>query len=409
MEDSVFERGYQLFQVQKFDAAIEYLQQALQQDPDHYGAKSLLVSCYIEKEDFARANTLNDSLLAIYPNDDELFYKRAIIAAASDKEALSKQSIDEAIRLNPYYSGYFGFKAHLHLISKDYALALGLANKGLELDPNDVFCLNIRAQALTKLNRTDEANDTIQNTLYQDPEGSFSHANVGWIALEQGNHKKALNHFKESLHNDPTNAYAQEGMQEAIKAKNFVYRTYLKYAFWMANKSSKSQWGFIIGLFIVYRILAKVLASSGNENLAYLVIVPYMLFVVGGWIMEPMSNMILRFHSYGKYLLSKNQKASGTIFFILLVLGTIASVLYGIYDNTLILLIAIAFFATIIPATRGILAESKWTRTISLVVVIYTLFMGFFGFLIVEDAFWIGASVPLGVVVYTWISGFLED
>ncbi|MBQ4822694.1 tetratricopeptide repeat protein [Aquimarina sp. MMG016] len=409
MDNVLFERGFQLFQVKKYNEAIRYLQEGLQKDPEDYLSKNLLIKCYLELEDYQKAESLNELLISEYPNEDDLFYNRSVIERHNENNTEAKKAIDEAIRLNPYEPDYFGYKGFLFLESKQYQPSLNYANKGLELDPNNVLCLNVRAQALTKLKRKEEAQETIGNTLNQDPEGSFSHANVGWVQLEHGNHKEAMTHFKESLKNDPTSRYAQEGMLEAIKAKNFVYRGYLKYAFWMSNKSSKNQFAFIIGLFIVYRILVKVLESSGNENMAYIVIIPYLIFVLGGWIVDPLSNMILRFNSFGKYLLTNKQKVSGVVFFILLVLGTFSIVSYFIWGHVLLFLISISFFASIIPASKGILVDNRLTKIVSFAIVGYTFFMGFFGFLFIKNLFWLGASVPLGVVAYTWIYGLLKE
>ena len=67
----------------------------------------------------------------------------------------------------------------------------------------------------------------------RDPDDAFSHANQGWTLLEQGNRKKAMEHFRESLRLDPTNGWAQAGLVEAIKAGNPVYAVMLKYFLWI--------------------------------------------------------------------------------------------------------------------------------------------------------------------------------
>ena len=107
-------------------------------------------------------------------------------------------------------------------------------------------------------------------------------------------------------------------MVTAIKSKNKVYNLYLRYSFWMSKQSGKNQWIFIIGIYIAYKISEKVISASGYTFLLIPLIIVYLLFALGTWIMEPLSNMLLILDKYGKYLLDKKEKLSGQIFFGLL-------------------------------------------------------------------------------------------
>ncbi|WP_438422582.1 tetratricopeptide repeat protein [Aquimarina macrocephali] len=409
MEDALFERGLQFFQVKRYEEAIKTLKEGLQREPENYFAKSLLVRCYIELNDYKKAGELNELLISQYPNEDELFYNQSAIAWHNENKPKAIDSISTAISLNPYYADYFGYKGLIFLESKNYQQSLSFTNEGLELDPNNVLCLNVRAQALTKLNRKDEAQETISNTLNQDPEGSFSHANVGWVQLEQGNHVEAMSHFKESLKNDPNSRYAQEGMLEAIKAKNFIYRTYLKYAFWISNMKTKNQWFFIIGIYLLYRFLVKSIQFSDYPYLVFLIIVPYLLFALGGWIIEPLSNMILLFHSYGKYLLDKNDKLSGVIFFSCLMISSCSIILYFSLDLDIFLLTAVSSLCSIIPLSKGALKLDKLSRIVSYVIGATVFLAGIIGPFFYTDLVFLGTISILGMVAYTWVGNFLKD
>ncbi|MCK8522800.1 tetratricopeptide repeat protein [Aquimarina sp. D1M17] len=409
MEDAIFERGFQLFQLKRYQDAINSLKEGLQREPENYFAKSLLVRCYIELDNFEVAEKLNESLLSQFPNEDELFYNRSAIKWHNKDLAKAIEAIDEAIRLDPYRADYFGYKGMILLESKDYQEGLATANDGLELDPNNVLCLNVRAQTLTKLKRNEEAQETINNTLHQDPEGSFSHANVGWVQLEQGNHVDAMHHFKESLKNDPNSRYAQEGMLEAIKAKNFVYRAYLKYAFWISNMKTQNQWFFIIGIYIVYRFLVKSVQFSQYPYLVFLIIVPYLLFALGGWIIGPLSNMILLFHSYGKYLLDKNDKLSGMIFFSCLLVSILSFGLFFGLGQDVFLLISVSALCAIIPLAKGALKEDKYSKIISFAIGAIIICAGLIGPFFTTDLMFLGTVSLLGLVAYTWIGNFLKN
>lgn len=409
MENALFDRGFQLFQVKKYKEAIKYLQEGLQKEPESFFAKSLLIRCYIELDDFEKAAQLNQLLISEFPNEDELFYNKSVILWHNEDKEQALQAINEAISLNPYYSDYFGYKGLMLLESKEYEQSLSCANEGLELNPNSVLCLNVRAQALTKLNRKEEAKETISNTLHQDPEGSFSHANVGWVKLEHGQHKEAMDHFKESLKNDPTSRYAQNGMLEAIKAKNFIYRAYLKYAFWISNMKTKNQWFFIIGIYLVYRFLVKTVQLSEYPYLVYLIIVPYLLFALGGWIIGPLSNMILLFHSHGKYLLDIKERTSGILFFANLLLSVVSFILFFGLGLDVFMLIAVSSLCSIIPLTKAALTDHTTSKMVSFGIGGIVLGAGLVGPLFYDDLFILGMISLIGLVAYTWIGNFLKD
>jgi Tfp pilus assembly protein PilF len=82
-------------------------------------------------------------------------------------------------------------------------LTFRLTERGLERSPEDVPCTNMRAMALVRLNRRDEAGATIATALARNPEIAFSHANQGWTLLHQGDHRRAIEHFREALRLDP--------------------------------------------------------------------------------------------------------------------------------------------------------------------------------------------------------------
>jgi tetratricopeptide (TPR) repeat protein len=265
----------------------------------------------------------------------------------------------------------------------------------------------MRAQILTKLDRVDEATETVEDILYDNPEDSYSHANVGWVELENGNNKKALEHFKEALQLDPNFEYAREGMSTVLKSKNFFYRWYLKYSFWIAKQSSTNQWAFIIGLYVVYRVSFKVLSENDMTYLAFPLMLAYLLFALGGWIMEPLSNTILNFDSYGKYLLSKNAKISGFIFGTLLVLGLISIVAFYLLKIDYALVLAATFICALLPLSRAFLLNSKKAQMIGISYGVIMIVAGIIGPFFV-DIYTVGITVFIMMMAYTWVGNFIE-
>ena len=264
MQSSNFQRGVQLFELGRYPEAISYFSQDMEQWDNRY----MLAQSYYQNGDLKKASSLTNGLLEEAPENPNVFFLKSQIALQQDRDKEALQYINEALAFNPYDADFFGLKGAILLQFKKYGEGLVAINEGLAIDPKNNFCLNTRAQLLTKLDRKQEAAYTVEDILLDNPEEAYSHANVGWVALENNQLDKALTHFKEALRYNPNFEYAREGMSKTLKAKNFIYRSYLKYEFWIAKQSSKNQWIFIIGIYIAYRIGLKALNASGLTFLA---------------------------------------------------------------------------------------------------------------------------------------------
>lgn len=298
----------------RYAEAEKELRQILSGNPEQVDALFLLAQAVYSQQRYQDALDINERALTLQANDDEILAQRSQILFHLDREKEAVELLEQAIALNPIAASYRGFLGQIKLVMKDYEAALIAANAGLALDPEHSFCLNVRAQALVKLERPADAHSTIATALEQDPENSYTHSNLGWSLLESGKGQHALPHFREALRLDPNNAYAQSGMIEAIKANNFFYRMFLRYVFWMNRMSSQYQWAFIIGIYVAYRVLLGIAKSSPELSpiitpLLYL----YIAFALSTWFFEPISNLFLFLHPDGRYLLSDQEKWSARI------------------------------------------------------------------------------------------------
>lgn len=186
--------------------------------------------------------------------------------------------------------------------------ALDAAEEGLALDAEDVACNNLRAMALVKLGRRDEAGVTIRDTLSRDPDNAWTHANQGWALLHESKPREALEHFREALRLEPQLEFARAGIVEALKARFFVYRLMLRFFLWMNSHGARFQWAIILGGYIGYRLLLSYLQAHPNlEPLALPLIIVYVGFASLSWLGDPFFNLLLRFDRFGKFALSPDQ------------------------------------------------------------------------------------------------------
>jgi tetratricopeptide (TPR) repeat protein len=212
------------------------------------------------------------------------------------------------LRLDFYDANYHALLAAVFQAQSQWRKMLEAAETGLQVDPEHVGSANLRAFALNRLNRKDEASAALETALARDPENATTHASQGWTRLHQGDTQGALHHFREALRLEPDHAWAREGIIEALKSRHFMYRLFLRYLFWMARLSPSAQWGVVMGLFIGSR-LVRSLGQSIPELAPFLkpISLLYILFVFFTWTARPLFNLLLRLDKFGRLVLTPSQ------------------------------------------------------------------------------------------------------
>lgn len=285
--------------------------QALAESPNDAEAHALLGFALYQQEQNPAALREAELAIGLAPDVATYHYARALILLALDRRAEAQTAIREALRLDPTQAAYHGVQSRIHLLRKEWQAALQAAEEGLRCDPEDVGCTNLRARALLQLGRGAEAAATIETALRHDPENPATHANQGWALLQRGEHRAALEHFREALRRDPMSMHAREGIVEALKARNPLYRWLLRYFLWMTRFTVEERLAVHTGIAMVRQGLHAVAAAFWP---LWLVVLPldmlYRGFITFTWIGDPLFALALRFHRFGRLALPPRQIAA---------------------------------------------------------------------------------------------------
>ena len=409
MTDSKINRAQLLFQQKRYADAEKLLMDLLGTDPYDLLVLSLLAEVNLLQDNFDKASTFLKSALAIRPDAHHLYYIKARIAIQLDKYDEAEKDIKQAIEYDASDADYYALWSSIKLTRKKYEDALSLADRALSLDAENILALNIRSTASLKLNNPDEAFKSIENALREDPTNAYTHANFGWNLLEKRSYEKALEHFREALKNDPNFDYAKAGMVEALKAKNVIYRWFLKYSFWMSNLTEKYQWAVIIGFYFGFRGL-KSIASSNEQLQPYLtpLIVLLALVAFSTWVITPLSNLFLRLNKYGKFLLSENEMRSSNFVGISATIFAIGIAFYFLTGKEYFLPVAVFGFAMMVPLSV-MFSPAKFKYSLP----IYTAVLTLLGIGAIVNTFMTGELFNsltvifiFGFVAFQWLANF---
>jgi tetratricopeptide (TPR) repeat protein len=325
------------------------------------------------------------------------------------KEA--EQSIRSAISMHPRNPDYFGLLAAVKCDQKEFSKGLEYANEGLAIDPDNLQCLNMRAHALFKLDKKDEAYETIREALNHDPENDVTHANLGWGLLERGDHKKALTHFREALKINPNSDSAKAGLIQGLKARYVFYRWFLRYAFFVTNLKGKYQWALIIGLYIGIQIINKI--ADSDPQLATIlkpIVYVYIAFALSTWIVTPLTNLFLRLNVYGRFALSKDQIQASNFVGVAFFAAVAALIGYLINGSDVLLSTVIVGASLMIPFSSMFGHERPSTRKIFIGL---AFFLAFLGILHIVEVAMLGTAgllsiYAIGVLAYGFAANMVK-
>jgi tetratricopeptide (TPR) repeat protein len=322
-----------LLNQQRYDEAHKEVNSYLALDPNSIPALVILVQTYLGMSKDEKADEIADELVKKDPSDPDILFLKGVTLSQLGKRKAALKFLDSALAYDPLKTQAHGLKAAIYFQEAEFERALEAADTGLSIDPENELCLNHRSMALLRLDRKEEHLNADLQALKSNPMNPLTHASVGFSALQKGETDKAKDHFREALRIDPGNEYARQGMLQAIKATNLFYRMFLKYAFWMQGLKPQVRWAVIIIGYLLIQYLNRSKDQLGAfAPVAEIVIILYMIFAISTWIIGPVSDIFLRFHPFGKYVLSDEEKSVANVCAALLTLAVIGAAMLITFD-----------------------------------------------------------------------------
>jgi tetratricopeptide (TPR) repeat protein len=370
------QRALLLIDQRRFDLAEKEAAAALAEEPNDAIAHGCMALCQLERKQYDEATRFAEH--SIHLQSDSPFGHWAAARIWNERNFFDKAeaSIREAIGLAPQDADYLAFLSHVKFNQKDWNAALKAAETALEIDPENVGALNLRAESLRKLGRTHDARSELNNALRIDPDSADTHAALGWNYLQKGERAKAAEHFREALRLNPESEWARHGVLETLRSYNPIYRPLLQFFLWMQTLGRGAQWGVIIGAYVVYRMLV-ALADKNPAWQPYIMplVFLYISFAAGTWLGRPLMNLALRLHPLGRLALSRDERIASNWIGGFLAAG-LTAMLINLAHPSMMGTVGMVLLLMIIPLAAMFTIREPTPRLVALV---YTLLIGLCG------------------------------
>ena len=274
--------------------AAQELRRQLTHDPHDSIAHALLAVCLLEEEELTEAQSEAQLAIHLSPEYAFAFYVLALVEHRQHHAKQALAAINEALSLDPNDADYYHLLGQLRLQSGQWQAALQAAQTGLSVDAEHAGLHGLLARALARQGRPAEAGAATRSALSYAASSSNTQAQAGWVALETNRPKEALDHFREALRLNPESDFAREGLVEALKARYFVYRTFMRFVYWSGTLSEGARRGLFLGAWLVVRFVRVLLPV-------------YLLFAFMSWFADVIFESLLRVSAYGRLALSERQ------------------------------------------------------------------------------------------------------
>lgn len=397
-------RAQLLFEQGRYPMAAEEAGRQLALNPDDPFAHCLLALCLSKMKRHDEAIREAQTAVHLAPDLPNGYYVLGHVLDDVRRFREAEAAAREAIRLDPEDADYYALLSSLRFQQEHWGDALGHAEQGLAREPDNLSCANLRGMALVQMGRREEAGAAIRGTLTKDPENAVAHANQGWAMLHRGDHAGALTHFREALRLKPDMEWARQGILEALRARNPIYRVLLNYFLWMSRLPSQARYGVIFGVYVLPRLLHAFAGSNpALKPLADIVLALYLIFAFLTWTARPLFNLTLRLDPVSRYALTTRQIIASNWVgscFLLAVLGLIAWLMTHL-EMIGVMAGGYAFVTAIVAATFSGSTPGVRRLTGALTAVVGLLLSG----LVVYDCFL--SSLRLGVLAAALIGGLL--
>lgn len=350
MNSPIIGRINQLYEQGRFKEAIDYLKSHLSENAEDGYLKYLLAQSYYHNDQQKDARMLTEQLMTEDPENMQLTELMANIDVAEEKYIDADSKADWLLNNDDTDSDYLLLKARVKFGQRFYDSSLDFIDKALELDPENEEALNL-STIITNMFNPEQSGESVNKLLELDPENPSAIANHAMMLLRQGNHKEALERFKEALSKQPSNQLARHGMTEALKSNYFLYRWINKFFQFTSTLDGNKTWMLIIGIMIAQRFLRTAANNSdgGMKILLTTATISVSGFVFLTWVINPLINLYLNLNPYGKLLLDDDDKIMAKYTGISLFIGVISLLSYWLVKEERLWIGGLFAIAMMIP------------------------------------------------------------
>ncbi len=199
------------------DAAEASFRESLKHDRQSPEPFLGLARVAIQRNDMAKAEVTLQLALGVAPTNPQVQFAYATLMADLDRTMDAQAAYEEAIRLAPEWAEpRVGLGRLLTYSVRDHADAVTVVDGALALAPDNFPAHLVRSNALTNLNRLDEARISLEAAVDLQPDNPVAWETLGGLASRQRDFDRAIAAYDKVLELNPASWSAHAGRGDAL-------------------------------------------------------------------------------------------------------------------------------------------------------------------------------------------------
>jgi tetratricopeptide (TPR) repeat protein len=308
------ERADALFEQERWEMALEEYLKYLAEYAEDSHALCMAARCYLQMEVYGKASEYAALAISADPTHGYAFYIQSYIFFARNLYEESKRAIQEALELEPLNPDFHVQVARLKSNASDWLGVLDAADAALQEVPHHADAQIMKASALVRLRKADQAAIVLEAVLENDPENDYALTELGFLYLHEGQWEPAMETFQQALHIDPESEGARAGFMEAMRAKFPVYGLVLRYFLLIGRYSKKHQMAIAYGTSLAMKALEYLRKQYPVlAPLIGLIISLWRIFSYLTWTIQSATTLLLRCNKFGRSLVRQDEIVESNI------------------------------------------------------------------------------------------------
>lgn len=363
-------RAQLLLEQRRFRMAEDELRNALRDEPESAVLHAYLALCMAE--DPARGKEAMEEATWATAYDPLLPTGWYVLSLLQSRRGLpfdAEKTARIALGLAPELPALLLHLATLMMARERYRDGLEFAERALAVTPDDAQALMTAGSLRSRMGRHAQAEADFARALALAPDDHAVQGNAGWAALRRGDAAAALRHFRASLQREPGERSAQHGLLEALRARNPVYRGFLRVALRVYWISPLLKW-------VAIAVGVSAAAYAGLLELPRPVVLAVQAAIIAAavftWTARPLADLLMLSDPAGRAVLDGAQKVAAVGVTVLLAASVVLGFAWAVGAPRGTGMAAIFTLLFTIPLTAGPRMPSTGWR---LVLVGYTLLL----------------------------------
>ncbi len=310
-----------LIERRKYEAALERVEQLLQQSPDDSELYFLASICSLAQKQFSKARTEIERSLELDPNSALKLNQHATIEIEEKRYVAARDLLSRAMEIDPNNEETYALLSRINLEEGHIEEMTHSAQILLSLDPRSTYAQNLIILQKIINREFRVAGALVTEVLAIDPMDSFSQVNYSLLQFYEGKREEAIQSLLDVLSSDPENEGIKDVLKQVMISRNLI----ADLLFRLSTFTLRNRTAFKVAIGVGYRAVlivgAVLYLAIGHDDLTTFLLV--VLLCVYGILFIPYRilpqgfTLLLLSDPIGKHLQSRRELllASATLTF----------------------------------------------------------------------------------------------